>query len=83
MALPPGEHLDWEEGDGPCPTPYVARVTWRFADGIATPVGVELRSAHGQSVTAVAWRSVQVAQLIDSPASSHVGWAIGLGIVAA
>lgn len=82
VALPPGEHLDWDEADGPCPTPYMARVTWRIGDGTAVPVGVELRSTHGEPIKAAAWRSVQVGQLIDLTRKFARGWATGLGIVA-
>jgi len=57
--------LRWEEGKAACPAPWMVRVTWHLADGTATPIGVELRGAHGQAVTAEGWRTVRPREVID------------------
>jgi hypothetical protein len=43
-------------------------VTWLVDEdqGRATPISIELRSPHGEPVTAEAWRSVRVAEVIEA-----------------
>ncbi len=72
----------WEEGKAACPAPWMVRVTWHLADGTATPVGVELRGAHGQAVTAEAWRTVRVREVIDTSRAIVRGWAVVGRVVA-
>jgi hypothetical protein len=67
--------LRWERGEIPCPAPWTVRVTWRIADGTATPFGVELRGAHGQTVTAEGWRSIRVREVIDQSRAVVRTWA--------
>jgi hypothetical protein len=40
-------------------------VTWRFTDEAAIPIAIEVRSNHGP-VTARAWRTVRVQEVIDA-----------------
>jgi hypothetical protein len=55
----------FEEGRAPYPAPYAARVTWQVADGRAVPTAVTLHAMHGQAVTAQAWRSVRLSEVIE------------------
>lgn len=59
-----GNMARWEKG-GPWPAPLKLSVEWEVVGGKAVPVAIELRSPHGEPITAEAWRSVRVADVIE------------------
>jgi hypothetical protein len=46
--------------------PWQVTVTWRFTDEAAIPIAVEVRTTSGEPITARAWRTIRVQEVIDA-----------------